>query len=683
MKKQHIIFDCEIIGLRKPVFLVCAECVETKVQFAFWHHKRNDMKELANLLRHPAYTWVGFNSENFDRPLIAIATVMQGSAHDIKTVATAIINERKKSWQTYKEFSIPFLEYDHVDLFEVAPGVMISLKTYAGRLGYKTMVDLPIHFDTDLTPKQMKIVEEYCFNDIGVTKALFQALKTEIELRNGLTAEYGIDLRSKSDAQIAEAILKSRVGIGKSHAFIPRSVEYKAPPFIVTRSPAIKELQTMLSSFPFEINVMNGSPIAPKFLNEPIVLGQGTYQCGIGGLHSTHDLSMHLEASENVLLSDFDVASYYPNIMLKAGLFPALDGDKGPKFIEEYRHIYEGRIADKRRAQQLAVEIKEIEVISKSSQERNSLQKKLKQLKEERSKYVHDANSKKTTLNGTFGKLGSVYCSFYSPALMLAVTLTGQLNLLCIIYELERIKGVRVRSANTDGILVEHSPATKEAVLAVFAKNSKRTGFNYEETPYATYAAKDVNNYLALTTNGKVKAKGLYAFNDPVLNPLYLMKNPTMDVCTLMVVDYLRDGVLPEKSIKKYKKMKDFVAVRNVKGGGIQHSGYQTVDDWAEIEPGVWRRPQWPSMRASVRRKSRPAPVEEGVGGIDVGRVCRWYMTTESLPPITYVSNGNRVPKTEGAKLCMTLPDKLPNDLNFAWYIAEVYEIFTAIGIKI
>lgn len=644
--KQHVIFDCEIIGKDKPVFMVGTKIVETGETKAFWYHKRGHMNALAKMLANPDYTWVGFNSENFDRPLIALAMNEAYDVHGIKDLATIIIEDRLRSWQTYKQFNIDFIEYDHIDLFEVVPGVMISLKTYAGRIGCRTMVDLPFHHDTDLTPAQCKVLETYCLNDLGVTEALFKTQQTELALRAEMSEEYGIDLRSKSDAQIAEAILKKRVGIGAGGKQIPHSVGYKAPDFIVTDSPVINELADLLSRFPFVLNRGNGSPTAPKFLDDVVTVGSGTYQCGVGGLHSTHDKCMYLEATDDLMLSDFDVASYYPNIMLKAGLAPKLGGDKGVKFLEEYRHIYEARMEAKRAGNKKV------------------------------------ANALKITLNGTFGKLGSLYCSFYAPELMLAVTLTGQLNLLCIIHELEKIKGVNVRSANTDGMLVAYKPAARDKVLKVFAKNAKRTGFEYEETPYTKYAAKDVNNYIALKPDGKVKTKGLYTSIDPKENPLYLMKNPTMEVCTRMAIDHLRDGSAPEDNIDKYTDMKDFVAIRNVQGGGIQFAGYKKIDDWEQIEPGVWRRPDWPSMKASVRRKSRPPPADVGVGGVLLGRVARWYMTTDNIPPITYISSGNLVPKTEGAKACMTLPNKLPKDLNKQWYIDETYAILESIGIK-
>jgi hypothetical protein len=213
---------------------------------------------------------------------------------------------------------------------------------------------------------------------------------------------------------------------------------------------------------------------------------------------------------------------------------------------------------------------------------------------------------------------------------------------------------------------------------------------------------KDVNNYIAVTASGeaviiskeegiktipskadKIKSKGLYASNRPEENPLYLMKNPTMEVCSMAAAAYLRDDIKPEDFIKKCKDMRDFVAIRNVKGGGIQFDKYKKVDDWKEVEPGKWRRPCWGAVKSSVKRKSRPPPVDVGVGGVPFGRVARWYMTKDKLPPLTYVGSGNQVPKTEGARVCMTLPDKLPKDLDLNWYINETYQILSALGLAI
>jgi hypothetical protein len=497
------------------------------------------------------------------------------------------------------------------------------------------MVDMPVPHDVDLKRSQHKEVEKYCIHDLDITEELFKQLKEEIKLRIELGAVYGIDLRSKSDAQAAEAILKKELSITKISKTVPQMVVYHTPSIIRTKSQIISDLIDQFEETCFIINHKNGSPEPAEWMKDEIAIGKGTYQVGIGGLHSTHDKQFHIEATDDLLISDFDVASYYPNIMMKCDLIPRLPGTLGVQFLEVYGEIYRQRVEAKRAGNKTV------------------------------------ADSLKITLNGTFGKLGSIYSSFYSPDVMLGVTITGQLNLLCLIDKLERIKGVSVYSANTDGVTVGYTPATRDKVLKVFAANVKYTGFEYEETPYSRIAMKDVNNYIAITTDGKAKRKGLYA-----VAGVQQQKNPTMEVCSNMAVDYLKTGSF---DIKKYTDMRDFVAVRNVKGGGVQHTQVKMVNDWEEIEPGLWAYPDM--VTKPVKRKSPPPPREVLEGGKPFGRVARWYMTTKDLLPITYQGSGNQVPKTAGSHLCMTLPESLPKDLDLNWYIQETLSMLKDMGV--
>lgn len=668
IKKNHAIFDCEIIGWSNPVFLVCVRVIETGEVGSFWWHVDGDMPLLHTMLQREDLTWVSFNGWHFDAPMIS-AAIGGKNPKVLKEIANAIINENGKSWEIPDQFGFDMIKFDHIDLIEVSPGVRVSLKTFAGRMGYPTMVDLPFEHDRDLNEEEMAVLETYCQNDLGVTEWLFQRMRAEIDLRIEMSNEHGIDLRSKSDAQVAEAVLKKAAGIKGRGGLSPLSVRYKAPAFIQTDSDIINDLVERIERTDFRINQGNGQVEAPDFLDEPVRLCSGTYQMGVGGLHSTHDKKLFVEASDEVLISDFDVASYYPNLMLKAGLTPRFDGGGGERFIAEYRKIYDRRMEAKR-----------------------SGNKKI-------------ANALKIALNGTFGKLGSPYSAFYSPDLMLGVTMSGQLNLMCLIYDLEFSPDIKVLSANTDGIMVQYPASKRDRILNVIVENAVRTGFEYEETAYLRVAMKDVNNYEAITADrapvvitpegqivtvkadpGKSKRKGLYASSDPKENPLYLQKNPTMNVCADMAVEYLRDGVPPWEAIHGYTDIKDFVAIRAVKGGGIQYEKTVEVDDWVEVADREWKRQAWLDAgieKASVKRKSRPAPVEVGVGGQAFGRIARWYMQKGSTLPINYIGSGNKVPKTEGAKLCMTLPDVLPTDLDLEWYINETIDMLGDMGVPI
>lgn len=643
MKKQNCIFDIEVIGKEKPVFLVCVENTTTNERHVFWAHKRGHAAKLEALLNTKGLNFVSFNGERFDGPLLA-AYIAGHDADNLKIIAQEIIENELMPWEALAFAKVQPLDFNHIDLINVAPGVMTSLKIYMGRMHYPSLIDMPFHHDTDLTPKQLPVVENYCMNDLGGTRALMNMLKEELQLREEMSEQYGLDLRSKSDAQIAEAILKKACGISGRQR-MPSGVTYKAPNFIQPKSGVLKDLLFDTEQETFKINYMNGSPIEAEWMEQPIQINNGVYKYGLGGLHSQHDICFHDCATDEYLISDFDVASYYPSIMLACDYAPRLGLNKGELFLEAYREIYKARIAAKKAGN-----------------------KKL-------------ADSLKIVLNGTFGKLGSSYCSFYSPDLLIAVTLTGQLNLLCLIDDLERTKGVRVLSANTDGIMVGYPKSKREAVLKTIAANAKRTEFVYEETPYAKVAMKDVNNYIAITTNGKVKAKGLYADSG-------LMKNPTMEVCSLAARQYLIDGTLPEKFITKhlrsFKNFKDFLAIRSMKKpGGVQHPRTVIVDDWQLLNDFGTKDNIWysPTSDKKEKRKSRPHAYTVGVGGEPFGRVARWYMTTQVLPPITYVESGNKVPKTDGAKLCMILPTAIPADLNRQWYIDETYNILADIGV--
>lgn len=660
--KNHAIFDIELIGLEHPVFLVCMKVIETGEKMSFWHHVPGDMDRLRATLKREDLTFVSFNGIHFDQPIIWAA--LSGlNPIKLKQLTQRIITEGK-SFGMAEEFGYSKSpEFDHIDLMEVAPGVKVSLKAYAGRMHYPTMVDMPFSHDDDLTEEQLPILEAYCQNDLGVTEALFNTLRQEINLRIELSAEYDIDLRSKSDAQCAEAVLRKVCNV-KKRPTMPGFVKYKVPSFISTNCEQLQELIQKLESTTFKINQMNGQVEAPDYLADPIELGRGSYQMGVGGLHSTHDVKLHVEAGEDELISDIDVAGFYPRIILNAGIVPKLDGGEhiGKKFLAVYQDIYNKRIEAKRTGNKKV------------------------------------ANSLKIFLNGLYGKLGSMYSFFYAPELLLNVTLSGQLLLLILIAEFERDARFKVRSANTDGIIVSYPPSAREKFLKIVQAISMGSGFEFEETRYGNLAMKDVNNYFAATCDGEkvivspdggvaryqskageVKRKGIYASCDPKVNPLFLQKNPQFEICSDAVAFYLMNGTPIQDTIISCTDIRKFVAIRAVKGGGIQYDRVEEVDDWFEVEPGRWSYPG--SNKAAVKRKSPPPPRLVGIGGTPFGRICRWYISTEDMPPICYIGSGNKVPQSESGRVCMTLPSVLPEDINHEWYVKHALEMLADIGV--
>jgi len=461
--------------------------------------------------------FVSFNGLNYDIPIIQ-AFIHGNSLEDLKKISDEIIKKGKKHWQILKD--CPQLELNHIDLKEVAPG-HAGLKLYAARMHYPKLQELPIDPESVIEKNQYSVLKEYCLNDCKITYELFNKLKKAIDLRVSLSEQYGVDLRSKSDAQIAENVVLSEIGIKSKKIDHPEKVKFIRPEWMKFKHFDLEILCCQFEEFDFEID--NGKIRLPGFFkeknNDTVQVFGNHYSTGIGGLHSI-EKSRSIKSDKNKILIDRDVASYYPSIILNRDLYPP---QLGKKFIDVYRGLVEKRLDAKR-------------IGDKST-----------------------ADSLKITINGCFGKLNSIYSNIYAPELFINVTVTGQFALLMLIERLG-FNGINVISANTDGILIYESRDRYEEINLIIQQWEKDTGFNTEETIYRAFYQKDVNNYIAFTDDGKTKLKGLYS------KPGF-MKNPTNEICVEAAIEYLKNKSPIEEKIRNCKDITKFVTIRTVNGG--------------------------------------------------------------------------------------------------------------------
>ena len=542
------------------------------------------------------FTIVTFNGRRYDEILLKRA-IAGAAPHELKILSDDIIVNDLKSWEAENKYALPRCFYiDHIDLIEVAPG-KASLKIYGGRAHSRRMQDLPIEPDATITETDRQLLTSYCVNDLDTTIDLFKQLEKQMVLREDMSVEYGVDLRSKSDAQIAEAVIRKQIeAIKGERIFRPEfpanySFQYKAPDFLRYQHPETRRALETFTSVTFTLD-HKGDVKEPKEVGElKITIGNTVYQLGIGGIHSCEKSIFH-EADENYSLYDRDVTSYYPNIILSQRLMPA---HLGPDFLKVYRTIVERRIKAKR----------------------------------EKDK-VTDA-ALKITINGSFGKFGSKWSVLYGPNLMVQTTVTGQLALLMLIERLEN-QGIRVVSANTDGIVIRCHRNRRELMLGIIADWERSTNFQTEETEYAALYSRDINNYIALKPDGAYKVKGAYA--DP-----NLQKTPSNQICVKAVVDWLQFGMPIEDTIRRCTDIRQFVTVRQVTGGAVKGNRY-------------------------------------------LGKAVRWYYATGESGTINYKKNGNKVPRTDGAKPVMELPDRFPDDIDHHWYISEARSILGDLGMS-
>lgn len=606
-----------------------------------------------------AYCSVSFNGNYYDVPMIT-AALSGYTAEQLKWLNDRIIVEKVKPW----ELGLPeWRPTDHIDVMEVAPGAG-SQKQYAGRIHCKTMRDLPYDPDHYVTEAEIVEVDTYCENDLAVLEALFDALQPQIHQREALGKRYGLDLRSKSDAQVAEAVLKRRCEQATGRRIFKPEIDwnlkfrYKVPAFISYATPQLQRALGLVQQSIFQLDAKGSVAMPPQLDGLEIKLGGSVYKMGIGGLHS-QEKKLVAVSNETHQIRMPDVASYYPNLMVNAGAWPPALGDA---FIREFDAIKLDRLAAK------------------------SLQGKLKKAGDTSSPDYEEAKvgneGGKIMINGTFGKTGSPYSVLFAPEMLIQTTLTGQLSLLMLI-EWHELYGVPVISANTDGIVVNCPRDKLHVSEALIAEWEKRTGLEMETDDYVAIYARDVNNYFAIKTPDDVKRKGEYAKAG-----LVEKKNPDVEICADAVADFLAKGVPVEYTIAACRDITKFVTIQKVNGGGVKmwgegpRKGARVMDmvgtlvanGWAK-EGRKWRKGDSVTDAATAYQSCFAQQTPEYLG-----KVVRWYYSTQAPGPIVYASNGNTVSLSYGARPCMTLPDEFPDDIDYAWYVSKAEAMLKDIG---
>lgn len=617
------------------------------------------------------FTTVSFNGKYYDVPMIT-AALSGYTAEQLKWLNDRIIVDKVKPW----ELGLPdWQPADHIDVKEVIPGKG-GQKYKAGIIHYKTMRDLPYDPASYLNPEQIANVDEYCENDLGQLEALYDAVRLQIKLRESLGKKYGLDLRSKSDAQVAEAVLKRRCEIATGQRIYAPEVDYNyqfrfdIPAFISYTLPQLQRALEIVRGSIFRVGPAGNIVMPAELEGLTITINASTYKLGIGGLHSQEKSSVH-RADDIYCLRDNDVASYYPSLILNSGAWPEA---LGPTFLNEYGGIKNERIDGKHLAKKLEKEGKKGTPEHEDADTMNT--------------------GGKIMLNGTFGKTLGAYGVLRAPKMGIQTTLSGQLSLLMLI-EWHECYGIPVISANTDGIVIKCPRDQVYISEALIAEWQKRTGLEMETAEYLAVYSRDVNNYIAVKSKfdqatkqwtrepDGVKRKGEFAPTD-----LIMKKAPDVEICADAVAEFLEKGTPILYTISACQDIRKFVTIQNVAGGAVKmwgegpRKGARVMDMTGTLQANGWAKEgrKWRKGDALTDATTAYQTCFAPQTPEYLGKVVRWYYSTQAPGPIVYASNGNTVSLSYGSRPCMTLPDAFPNDVDYAWYVAKAEAMLKDLG---
>lgn len=435
------------------------------------------LEHLAYLSKYPDLFMVGYNSLNFDYPIIHELmdnpyTFTAKTAYDAAQRIIGSDNGYGVDRVRLSDRRIAQIDLVKVHHFD-NENRRTPLKSLQCAMRAKTVVDLPYAPGTFLTPEQMEEFKIYNIHDVTETERFLERSMEKILMRKELLESGTLrgDVYNFSDVRIGSELLISRIGRTKCfQGSKPRQTFRESVCFNDIVFPSVK-----FATEPFH-EVLEGfkkTTIKTREKNDFKIrtnLAGVDFHFGVGGLHASVD-SQVFRSDDKYVIRDVDVAGMYPSIAAVNGLFPQ---HLGQEFVRAYAQI----IADRKNYPKGSTFNKAFKLAG----------------------------------NGVFGLSDSYYTCFYDPRFPKQITINGQLQLLQLVEQLMFVPGLQIIQANTDGTTVYY-PRQYDWLFNEMCKSWEYlTKLTLEHVEYQTMWIRDVNNYMAKDVTGKMKRKGAYWF---------------------------------------------------------------------------------------------------------------------------------------------------------------------------
>lgn len=171
-----------------------------------------------------------------------------------------------------------------------------------------------------------------------------------------------------------------------------------------------------------------------------------------------------------------------------------------------------------------------------------------------------------------YGVSGAKFNKAYDPLQCKSVCVDGQISLISLILELEKqIKSFVLIQSNTDGIMFSIDEENYAYCVSVIKDFENKTGFIMEEDRISKVCQRDVNNYLIVMDNGKIKCKGkLFA---PLNKGKY--EANSLKIVSTALQEYFVNGTPVEETINNCNDVEQFQMIakcgHTYNGGMLQY----------------------------------------------------------------------------------------------------------------
>lgn len=456
-----------------------------RFEISDWVHQGRELYELLMSLRHNNCRLVGFNNEHYDYPIIHLLMEQQGIITNEQLIQRS--RDIFSDHTGYKYNVWPNNRFlAQVDLFKIHhfdnQAKRTSLKMLEFNMRSPNIKDLPFDPTKPITEEQRLPMLTYNDHDVDETCKVYMHSLPMIEFREQLSQRYGKDFTNYNDTKIGKEyfIMKlAEKGIYIKDEF-NQLIQTKRDsiniadviiPYVQFERPEFNEILTFFRNSVVDKKDSNGMLELKGFFSDVSATLDGfKFDFGAGGIHGSIHKTVVTE-SDTHLLIDIDVASYYPNLAIANGFYPEHLTDV---FCDIYLDVYNQR-----------------KQFGKGTPENAML---------------------KLALNGVYGASNDKFSPFLDAKYTLAITINGQLLLCMLAEQLLKVPDLKMVQVNTDGLTFLCPRQYEQHVMSLKTWWEQLTKLELERADYNKMAIRDVNSYLAVTKDGKVKRIGAYAY---------------------------------------------------------------------------------------------------------------------------------------------------------------------------
>lgn len=470
---------------------------------------------------HKNDIWSGYNVLHYDQYIMKSILLDM----DPKKVNDFIIKEHHDGWQ----YSSLFRQINMIN-FDIMLKNDGGLKSLEGMMGSNIKeTSVPFDIDRPLTEKEIEETFKYCEWDVEKSIDVFLARKAEFDAAVGLVKIFGLPANyiGKTGAQRVSAILGGD-WLGNSEDQFDFQI---VPTLKLTKYKQCCEWYK--------------DPDNQDYSKKQIVnICDIPHTIAWGGLHGATGEIVYKKDKKIIENKPYygkgfflmaDVGAYYPSLQLRYKL--------------GYRHMRNPENFEKIHGENL----------------------RFKALGDKAARLPY-----KIADNAISGQLKDPNSALFDPRENNAVTVNGQLLLIDLLEKLEPY--IELIQSNTDGILIKMPMNYRQnewfnIIDDIVYEWEERTGMKMEFDIYTEVFQKDVNNYVLVGPDGKMKTKGKYTKS---LNKI----DNDLPIINKALVDYMVKKIPVETTINTCNDLIAFQKIVKLSGKywRVWHNGKYTAD---------------------------------------------------------------------------------------------------------